>query len=77
MTEVKQMTRNRAIDILEKIAEHYDVFNTRYYIDDLQKYFNCTIFELLDSVDFYEKIKDVYSTYYILEVDNASAKIFI
>lgn len=71
------MTRNRAIDILEKIAEHYDVFNTRYYIDDLQKYFNCTIFELLDSVDFYEKIKDVYSTYYILEVDNASAKIFI
>lgn len=77
MTEVKQMTRNRAIDILEKIAEHYDVSNTRYYIDDLQKYFNCTIFELLDSVDFYEKIIDVYSTYYILEVDNISAKIFI
>lgn len=71
------MTKNRAVDILEKIAEHYDVFNTRYYIDDLQKYFNCTIFELLESADYYEKIKDVYSTYYILNIDNASAKIFI
>ena len=71
------MTRNRAVNILEKIAEHYDVFNTRYYIDDLQKYFNCTIFELLDSADHYEKIKDVYSTYYILDIDNVSGKIFI
>lgn len=71
------MTRNRAVEILEKIAEHYDLFNTRYYIDDLQKYFNCSIFELLESTDYYEKIKDVYSTYYILEIDNISAKIFI
>lgn len=77
MTEVKQMTRNRAIDILEKIAEHYEVFNTRYYIDDLQKYFNCTIFELLDNADYYEKIKDGCNTHYILDIDNASAKIFI
>lgn len=71
------MRRNRTVEILEKIAEHYDLFNTRYYIDDLQKYFNYTIFELLESVDYYEKIKDVYSTYYILEIDNISAKIFI
>lgn len=49
------MTKNRAVDILEKIAEHYNLFNTRYYIDDLQKCFNCTIFELLESTDYYEK----------------------
>ena len=71
------MTKNRAVDILEKIAEHYDVFNTRYYIDDLQKYFNCTIFELLDNADHYEKTKDVYSKYYLIDIDNVSAKIFI
>lgn len=51
------MRRNRTVEILEKIAEHYDLFNTRYYIDDLQKYFNYTIFELLESVNYYEKLK--------------------
>lgn len=71
------MTKNRAVEILEKIAEHYDLFNTRYYIDDLQKYFNCSVFELLENADYYEKIKDVYSTYYILDINNVSAKIFL
>ena len=71
------MTKNRAVEILEKIAEHYDLFNTRYYIDDLQKHFNCSVFELLENADHYEKIKDVYSTYYILDINNMSAKIFI
>ena len=36
------MTRGRALEILEKIEEHYNLFNTGYYVDDLPKYFNTT-----------------------------------
>lgn len=40
------MDKSRALEILEKIEEHYNLFNTKYYVDDLPKYFNTTIDEL-------------------------------
>lgn len=65
----------RAIGI--EIVEHFNMSNTRYYVDDLPKYFNCNICELLDVADWQEKVKDVYSRYYIVVLNGVTAKIFI
>lgn len=66
------MNKSRALEILEKIEEHY--------VDDLPMYFNTTIDELLEFIlnnGFHEKVKDVYSYYYYFILDGVKAKIFI
>lgn len=76
----ERMDKSRALEILEKIEEHYNLFNTRYYVDDLPKYFNTTIDELLAFIlnnGYHEKVKDVYSYYYYFILDGVKAKIFI
>lgn len=71
------MMRDRAIGVLEKISEHFDMFKTLYYVDDLPQYFNCNIYELLEVADWQEKVKDVYSRYYIVTINDVTAKVFI
>lgn len=74
------MDKSRALEILEKIEEYYNLFNTIYYVDELPKYFNTTIDELLEFIlnnGQHEKVKDVYSYYYYFILDGVKAKIYI
>lgn len=67
---------SKVTDIIETIASHENM-GAKYYVDELDKYFHTDIDEIMDNVDYFEKVKDVYSTYYLICHNDLKVKIYI